>query len=219
MTYLEAVNKVLLRLRENQVSTVQGSGNSNTYARMIGEFVNEAKDQVESAWEWSSLRTTLTATTTSGVFNYELQGSDNNFKVLDVINDTSNLFMQYRDSNWFNNTFLNSTPEQGAPTYYSFNGVSSDLDTLVDIYPIPDGVYSIRFNVVLRNQPLSADTDKILVPSRPVILLATAMAIEERGEDGGQQSVNAYVMAQNALSDAIALDAARHPEDTEWYTV
>jgi hypothetical protein len=153
------------------------------------------------------------------VFNYELQGSDNNFKVLDVVNDTSNLFMQYRDSSWFNNTFLNSTPEQGAPVYYSFNGVSSDLDTLVDIYPIPDGVYSLRFNVVLRNQPLSADTDQILIPVRPVILLATAMAIEERGEDGGQQSVNAYVMAQNALSDAIALDAARHPEDTEWYTV
>jgi hypothetical protein len=219
MTYLEAVNKVLLRLRENQVSTVQGSGNSNTYARLIGEFINEAKDQVESAWEWSSLRTTLTATTAAGVFNYELQGSDNNFKVLDVVNDTSNLFMQYRDSSWFNNTFLNSTPEQGAPAYYSFNGVSSDLDTLVDIYPIPDGVYSLRFNVVLRNQPLSADTDQILIPVRPVILLATAMAIEERGEDGGQQSVNAYVMAQNALSDAIALDAARHPEDTEWYTV
>jgi hypothetical protein len=219
MTYLEAVNKVLLRLRESSVSTVQGSGNSNAYARLIGEFVNEAKDQVESAWEWSSLRTTLTATTTTGVFNYELQGSDNNFKVLDVVNDTSNLFMQYRDSSWFNNTFLNSTPERGAPAYYSFNGVSSDLDTLVDIYPIPDGVYSLRFNVVLRNQPLSADTDQILIPVRPVILLATAMAIEERGEDGGQQSVNAYVMAQNALSDAIALDAARHPEDTEWYTV
>lgn len=219
MTYLEAVNKVLLRLRENQVSTVQGSGNSNTYARLIGEFINEAKDQVESAWDWSALRSTLTATTTAGIFSYELQGSDNNFKVLDVINDTTNMFMQYKDSHWFNDTFINNGPVQGRPQYYNFNGVSTDLDTLVDLYPVPDGVYNIRFNVTLRNNPLSADTDKIVIPSRPVILLATAMAIEERGEDGGQQSVNAYVMAQNALSDAIALDAARHPEDTEWYTV
>ncbi len=45
------------------------------------------------------------------------------------------------------------------------------------------------------------------------------MAIEERGEDGGQQSINAYQMAQSAMSDEIAMDAARHPEDSIWYPV
>jgi hypothetical protein len=45
------------------------------------------------------------------------------------------------------------------------------------------------------------------------------MAIEERGEDGGQQSINAYAAAQSALADEIAFDAARHPEDTIWYSV
>jgi hypothetical protein len=87
------------------------------------------------------------------------------------------------------------------------------------VFPPPDGVYNLRFNVVKRTTALSADTDTFEVPTRPVILLATAMAIEERGEDGGQQSVNAYIMAQNALSDAIAFDAGRMSEDTEWYTV
>lgn len=220
MTFLELVNKVLLRLRESPVATVQGSGNSNMYARLIGEFVNEAKAQVESAWDWSALRSTLSATTTAGVFNYELNGSGNNFKVLDVINDTSNSFMEYKDAIWFDDKFLNSTPETGVPQYYNFNGVSTgDLDTLVDIYPIPDGAYNLRFNVTLRNAPLDADADKLYVPSRPVILMATAMAIEERGEDGGQQSINAYAAARSALADEIALDAARHPEDTIWYPV
>lgn len=220
MTFLELVNKVLLRLRESPVATVQGSGNSNMYARLIGEFVNEAKAQVESAWDWSALRSTLSATTTAGVFNYELNGSGNNFKVLDVINDTSNSFMEYKDAIWFDDKFLNATPETGVPQYYNFNGVSTgDLDTLVDIYPIPDGAYSLRFNVTLRNAPLDADADKLYVPSRPVILMATAMAIEERGEDGGQQSINAYAAARSALADEIALDAARHPEDTIWYPV
>ena len=32
MTYLELVNKVLRRLRESEVSTVQGVGNANQYA-------------------------------------------------------------------------------------------------------------------------------------------------------------------------------------------
>lgn len=219
MTFLELVNKVLLRLRESPVATVQGSGNSNMYARLIGEFVNEAKAQVESAWDWSALRTTLTATTTAGVFSYELNGAKNSAKLLDVINDTANIFMTPKDSKWFDDKFLNVTPLSGVPQNYNFNGVSNDLDLLVDVYPIPDGVYNLRFNFTLRDSVLSADADKLYVPSRPVILMATAMAIEERGEDGGQASVNAYAAARSALADEIALDAARQPEDTIWYTV
>lgn len=219
MTYLDLVNKVLLRLREPEVTTVQGSGTSNRYARLIGEFVNEAKSQVEAAWDWSALRSTLTATTSSGVFNYEIQGSRNNFKVLDVLNDTSEFVMQYKDAAWFNQQFLLTTPETGSPYYYNFNGVSADGDTQVDVYPIPDGVYTLRFNITLRNLVLSDDADEVVIPTRPIILFATAMAIEERGEDGGQQSMNAYAAAQSALSDEIALDAARHPEDVIWYTV
>lgn len=217
MTYLEAVNKVLLRLRENEVTTVQGAGNSNQYARLVGEFVNEAKAQVETAWNWSSLRTTLTATTSADVFNYELNGSQNRFRIIDVINDTSNDFMEYKSSQWFNDKFLNTTPQVGSPLYYSFNGVSTDGDTQVDIYPVPDGVYNLRFNVVLRPGDLTLDSDTFSIPTRPIILLATAMAIEERGEDGGQQSVNAYAAAKNSLADEIALDAVRHPEELMWY--
>ena len=219
MTYLELVNSVMRRLRESEVSTVQGTGNSNSYARLIGDFVNEAKAQVESAWDWSALRTTLTLTTTSGVFNYELNGTRNNFKVLDVWNDSDDIEMLYKDANWFNREFLTATPQTGTPMFYNFNGVSADGDTQVDLYPIPDAVYSLRFNVTQRNLALADDSDTTVLPTRPIILLATAMAIEERGEDGGQQSINAYGAAQSALADEIAMDAARHPEDTIWYSV
>jgi len=219
MTYLELVNAVMRRLRESEVATVQGSGNSNTYARLIGDFVNESKSQIEAAWDWSALRSTLTLTTTANVFNYELQNTRNSAKVLDVWNDTNDIEMLYKDSNWFNREFLTATPQTGIPTFYNFNGISTDGDTQVDIYPIPDGVYDLRFNMTLRNLPLVNDTDTTVLPTRPIILLATAMAIEERGEDGGQQSMNAYSAAQSALSDEIAFDAARHPEDTIWYSV
>ena len=219
MTYIELVNSVLRRLRESEVTTVQGTGNSNSYARLIGDFVNEAKSQVESAWKWSALRQTLTASTTSGVFNYEIQGSKNNFEVLSVLNDTSDMVMEYKPASWFNEAFLLTDPQRGTPTFYNFNGVSADGDTMVDVYPIPDNTYTLRFNVVLRNVPLTGDSDPMEIPSRPVILLATAMAIEERGEDGGQQSINAYRSAQSALADSIALDASRHPEETVWYSV
>ena len=219
MTYLEIVNKVLRRLRETEVSTVQGVGNSNSYARLIGDFVNEAKSQVEVAWDWSALRNTLTVTTTPNVFNYELNGAKNNFKVLNVWNDTSNIDMKQQTSTWFDKEFLMGDPQVGIPSFYSFNGVSADGDTQVDIYPIPDQAYALRFNITQRNVELAEDADTMVIPYRPVMLFATAMAIEERGEDGGQQSINAYGAAQSALADEIAMDAARHPEDTIWYSV
>jgi hypothetical protein len=216
MTYLQLVNAVLRRLREKEVTTLQGT---NTYAKLIGDFVNEAKTMTENAWDWSALRTTLTVQTQEDIFNYILTGSGNRFEVLNVINDTSDNFVEYQTSTWFDKAYLMGDVVKGSPNYYNFNGVDANGDTQVDVYPKPDGVYALRFNVIKRTPDLSADTDKVLIPTRPIVLLAYAMAIEERGEDGGNSSMWAYQTGQSALSDEIALDAARHPESTIWTSV
>jgi hypothetical protein len=39
MTYLNLVNNVLRRLREDEVTTV----NSDTYSAMVGDYINDAK--------------------------------------------------------------------------------------------------------------------------------------------------------------------------------
>lgn len=214
MTYLDLVNNVLRRLRETEVSSVQ----STSYSKLIGDLINDAKDLVETSWDWSALRTTLTITTTADVFNYSLTGSQNNIKELNVLNDTSNLIMQYQTNNWFDSQFLLGNPVSGAPLYYTYNGVDTNGDTLIDVYPKPDGVYSLRFNCALRNGDLSADTDTIKIPSMPVVHLAVAFASRERGETGGTSSTEYFSMANKYLSDAIAMDAARHPEETIFYT-
>lgn len=213
MTYINLVNRILKRLRERNVETVD----QTKYSSLIGILINDAKTTVEEAWTWSALRSTLTATTTSGIFSYELNGSQNNFTLIDVINDTEDVVMQYRAAQLFTKYFLTSTPTEGAPYYYSFNGISSDGDTLVDVYPIPDGVYNLRFNIVKRNPDLENDSDVLDIPTRPVELLAYAMAVEERGEDAGNTAQRAYDKAMIALSDAISLDSDKHPEETIWY--
>ena len=71
MTYLEIVNRVLRRLREPQVDSLT----ANTYSTLIADLVNEVKRDVENSWNWSALRTTLTATTTTDLFNYVLTGT------------------------------------------------------------------------------------------------------------------------------------------------
>ncbi len=214
MTYLNLVNNVLRRLREDEVSSVQDT----TYSKLAGDLVNDAKRMVEDAWDWSALRTTLTVTTSAGTFNYVLTGSQNRIKVLDVLNDSSNLFMSYQTAHWFNDAYLNQSPVSGIPEYYTYNGVDSNGDTQVDLYPQPDDTYTIRFNCILRPDDLSADTDDLTIPAQPVIHLAIALLARERGETGGTSAPEYFGIADKFLSDAIALDAQKHPEETIWYT-
>lgn len=210
MTYLQLVNKVLVRLRENEVSTV----GENNYSKLIGEYVNDAKRDVQNAWDWTGLRNTLTVDTQANVFNYVLTDADNTIKILDVTNDSQNCFLRYQTSRWFDEAFLDfpSVPK-GTTQFYSFNGING-----VDLYPIPDAEYTLRFNVVLRTKDFTADTDVLTVPSTPVIQLATAMAARERGETGGTSAAELFAIADSTLADAIAMDAALHPEETIWYS-
>jgi hypothetical protein len=214
MTYLQLVNSVLRRLREDEVSSVS----QNSYSKLIGEFVNDAKRTVEDSYDWTALRTTLTVSTDTTSFNYILTGSQNRMKVLDVINDTSDFFMQYRGSRWMDNAFLIETPPLGSPQFYSFNGVDVNGDNGVDVYPKPDGVYQLRFNVVLRTEDFTTDTERLGVPSSPVIQLATALGARERGETGGTSAAELFALADNTLADAIAIDASQHPEENIWYS-
>ena len=57
----------------------------------------------------------------------------------------------------------------------------------------------------------------ILVPDNPVIQLAYAMALRERGETGGQSAAEQFIVAQGALADAIAIDANRQPGELDFF--
>lgn len=211
-TYLQAVNSVLRRLRETEVATV----NENAYSKMIGELVNDSKASVEAAFGWNALTDTLTAVTSDNIFSYVLEGSGVRFKIIDVTNDTDDFFMRLAPTSWMTQQFLPSSPQKGSPRYYNFNGQDANGDTLVDIFPIPDKAYTLRFNVILPQAPLVADTDLIKVPGDVVILNAFARAVVERGEDGGLQSSEAYSLARNLMADYISLESNRYVEDTNW---
>lgn len=212
MNYVQLVNSVMRRLRATEVGSVA----DNSYSKLIGEFVNDAKRQVEDAYNWNSLTDTLSAVTGSGIFNYVLVGSGQRFRVLDVINDTSDFKLEYQTTSEMNRLFLMTSSQTGSPRYYNFNGTDASGDTQVDIYPIPNGVYNIRFNVFKPQPKLSADADILLVPEEPVIFNATARALAERGEDGGISSGEMYALYQQSLADAIAIESSRYLEENEW---
>lgn len=212
MNYIQLVNSVLRRLRETEVSSVS----DNAYSKLIGEFVNDAKRQVEDAYPWNALSDTLTAVTAPDIFNYILVGSGQRFRVIDVLNDTSNNVVQNATTKWMNEQFLFTSVQKGSPSYYNFNGTNSNGDTQVDLFPIPNGVYEIRFNVIKPQTTLVDDADVLLIPSEPVIFNAAARAIAERGEDGGILAGEMAYIYNQSLSDAIAIESGRYIEESAW---
>ena len=215
MTYLELINDVLVRLRESTVSTVT----ETSYSTLIGKFVNDAKRQVEDAYAWNVLGTTITISTTSGTYQYALTGAGQKFQVIDVINVTSNIGMKNIDFASMNRKQNFSTPVSGIPYEFCFDGVDGNYDTKVTIYPRPDGVYSIPFSLAVPQATLTSGSTVIAVPDVLVAQNAYARALVERGEDGGLSSSEAYQLYKSMLSDYIALEGTRYPENQEFVAV
>ena len=215
MTYLELVNDVLIRLRETTVATVT----ETSYSTLIGKFVNDAKRQIEDAFAWNVLGTTITLSTTSGTYSYSLTGAGQKFQVIDVINVTSNVGMKNIDFASMNRKQNFSTPVSGIPSEFAFDGVDGSYDTKVTLYPRPDGVYSIPFSLTVPQATLSSDSTVVLVPDVLVVQNAYSRALVERGEDGGLSSSEAYLLYKSMLSDYIALEGTRYPENQEFVAV
>jgi hypothetical protein len=215
MTYLELVNNVLRRLRETEVSSVA----DNSYSKMIGEFVNDSKRTVENAHDWNALKTALTVTTSSSVYNYSVVDSGQRFRVTDVINNTSKWFIDEQTKIWFDEQLLLTTPQTGSPDSYCFSGVDNNGDTKINLFPIPNGVYSVVINATVPQDDLTANATVIKVPYEPVLFLAYAKALAERGEDGGLASSEAAALYRQALADHIAIEIGRHSDESQWYWV
>lgn len=215
MIYIDIVNNVLRRLRESEVQTIA----QTSYSKLIGDFVNDAKTIVDSAWRWSQYRIGIAFNTTNTVGMYSLTNSGVNTVVVNALNDTTNTFLEYKSPTWFEQQTKLQDIVYGAPAYYTFAGEDGGGDAIVKVYPIPDAAYALVFNVIKDPVDLETETSNLVIPHQPVIQLAFAMALRERGETGGQSAAEQFGVAETFLSDAIALDAAKNPEELIWKTV
>lgn len=215
MNYLELVNDVLIRLREDEVT----APTDTPYSKLIGVFVNDAKRIVEDSFQWNVLTETLTVTTSADLFNYVLTGSGQRFRVMDVIHSEEDYFLKGITSSKMNNYLLNGDSQKGSPMYYNFNGVDADGDTQVDLFPIPKGIENIFFNLYKPQPTLTDPSTTLLVPSDPVAKYAYAKAVAERGEDGGISAQEATTLADMSLADHIAMAESRQNDQYVWDAV
>ena len=216
-TYLDLVNDVLVRMREPEVTTVA----ENTVSNLVGKYINDAKRQVSDAYDWDAFNTPITVSTIANTTGpYSITGAGVRFKTMDVINTTSFYEMSpLSHANYDSFYYTTPTPTKGLPMYYSIKGVDTNGDIKVNFWPVPDAVYSIRFSLIVPEADFTTDTSTTLLAKEPIVLGAFARALVERGEDGGLSSSEAYAMYKSCMSDLIALELARSPENDTFEAV
>lgn len=220
LNYLQLVNKVLIKLREDETLSVDDT----SYTRLIGQFVNEAKDEVEAAWNWASLRQTIniTATADTRIYGLSVTTASQLIRVAEcprlpmafaITSDTpihNHLQMQQQPIDYIVREQLISNFQltEPNPTTFGLEGVNGNWSAQFIAAPtdLTNGA-GWRFFFKVPQDELSGDSDGMLAPWRPVVALATMYALNERGEEIGEPGNIAEQKYKNALSYAISMEA------------
>lgn len=213
MTYLELVNAVLTRLREDTVTTVAGT--DDVVVGLVKEFVNDAVEKVQQAHTWSALATEWDFTASSE--NVVLTNSSRS-AIIDYIYDDNGVKLRQQNRQELRRRAGGNTTS-GTPQYYIVDGKDASGNLKLRLWPAPSTPTNYTAYGYQLQARLANDTDKCLVPHTPVIYGAHAMAAQERGEVGGQTVGELLVVAERFLSDAIALDNTNTDMDNIWYQV
>ena len=219
MTYLELVNDVLIRMREDTIDSIGGSSQvelNDPVAYMVKQFVNDAKRSVEDAHTWNALRDEWVVVTSQGTPAYALTGSGGR-AVLEVVYSAWGGAIREATLNKIRKDSLRGG--ENTPMYYAIDGTDASGDARIRFSPTPKAAGNFHVYGYKYQEDLQKDTDVLKVPHKPVVYFALALAARERGEVGGQTSTDLFGMAKNYLADAIAIDAASNSLDDIWVSV
>jgi hypothetical protein len=232
MTVIELVNKVLKRLREGTVVTV----NETEYSALIGEFISDVHSECVEAHDWSSMNHFIDVDIVPGQREYnlgELVGNGGN-----VPNDqrpTNNDSLLIFDKNNRPMAFLfddeddamgeqiiacsmndldylyqsDRALDNSEPYHMSLSLAPENEGWMLYVWPLPQEARLIR--VKFWTPPLilgdgEDDNTEVLLPWRPVYLGALRLALNERGEEIGEPGNMAEQRYYKALSSAIEAD-------------
>ena len=211
-TYLQAVNGVLRRLRENEVSSVT----QTAYSKLIGDFVNDARDYVEGRYNWIGLEEIVEITSSQGTDEYTVDGAGDQANITAVVDDTNNRTLRFMENDKIQQEKQLNQPDESAPTHWTVSGQASDGDPLLTLRPTPDAAYTFRVYTDKTGVTLTDDEDTIPVPPNLVIQLALALARGERGETGGATDLNTFPLADIYIQNAIIIESAKRPDNQMW---
>jgi len=215
MKYIDVVNAVLRRLREETVT----SSDDTEYSQLIRQFIEETKSDIENRWDWNRLRHSIVIQTTKGDDKYVAMCVDGRARVLEAILYDNDMCREIRYGFWERQNRKGCDTLEGTPKYIDRNGFDTAGNTIFQVHPVPDKEYKIVLNgIIPQDEYLTADYDEsmIEIPTAPLILGAYLRAIIERGEDGTSGYQFTLGMYEDALRQAIAADESQQAEANIW---
>lgn len=224
-TYLQLVNDVLERLRENTVTAVTDTA----YSKLIGKWVNDAKRMAEDLWDWQALSTAKTINIVASTQDYVVSGLNERARLeMQVDNpawprafdttptDPFQLFMY--PYQWIRDmrTLLAANPNNQAKplnfgTYKTAGGMG------IGLYEVPTAPRTWTLFFIQPQEDLSSESDILTIPYTPVILIALDMALNERGEEIGEPGTTVQQRAYTHVANAVGIDAMNQPHLTTFY--
>ncbi len=216
-TYLQLVNKVLVNLREATVGDL-----SAAYSQLIGEFVNQAKETVEDSWRWRILSSEIQLTTVAQQINYFLdlaatspavtlvsgnypdersallKDDEGTYQAFDITQAGSLVVYQLRHTvreDQIISGYLAPARTQNIP--YGFTYTMEGGRPQIFLVDPPPGSRVLSFRFCVPQPEFTTGTETLLVPWRPVVSLASALAMQERGEELGE-SADLYFSRYNS---------------------
>ena len=225
-TYLQLINRVLRNLRETEVLDL-----ALDYTKLIGDYVNQAKEEVEDSWKWHELRLDITFNTVADTREYDLSdsgvttSSDGEWLVgrTFLLRDEQGRAQAWRDSATGGNKHrlievprnfgkhrktITDNPDQAQPRWFYF-----DPPNFIFVFE-PQEAERIRVQTFLPQDELVLVADILTLGHwRPIVLLATWFAIEERGEELGPRGALLQSKYEKSLGQAIAQDISHSPTE------
>lgn len=216
-TMLQLVNAVQRRLRETQTASI----NTNARSLLIRDFVNEAKREVEDAYDWRTLRTDLQLSLSNGNSVYSLTGTHDRCRFYEpnkILLDSTNKAYIYPVPHFAMSVLTKVVVAQnGPPTYFRSLGSDNSTGLLkIEVYPVPTAAATVYVPLVIPQDDLTTDGALLYTPKAPIIELAYNRVVQERGEDGGvsmSQQTNNYL---TSLAQAILNDGGRSADEMTW---
>lgn len=232
-TQLSITNRILKRLREDQVTTLTDS----TYALLVSDFVADAYVELAKGTSWRALHHTIHVDLIAGTTEYDLSAY--------VLNGGNVTNTDARVCN-AESTLLYSE-EAGVPQVYMFENTSDDYGwpmvviskeqlelrksqdrnetnvypnyvafypkegtgdkMMMEVYPSPETTRQIkaRFYTEIDYPEIdgSDETTAFILPEWPIFQAGLLYAYQERGEEIGEPGGVAATRAQNAFNEAI----------------
>lgn len=221
MTQLEMVNKILLRLRENSVTTV----NENDYGQLIAQFINDAKADLEDLnHTWSCYETEV---------DVSILDDGTRIYTLPETNDRSFLLRQYKEDRLpmaYDITAgemirlcdvplkelrrvraLNDDLQSGRPQTFAIQADNAtDAGYQIQLLWGSDTARTWRMYWHIPQDDLAVDaTDdntQIILPQRPVELRAYAYAVMEREIENSPAAQAAWSRSVDSVAAALETD-------------